>query len=305
MRPTNTCGSGPEPTCSCWPPLHVLLAEDLVDLGAAAQWVDDSAVERIRELLAAFSPAAVAMPTGLAAPTVERLAREIAGARSAAVYGRVGTTTSGLSVDGNPTSFATLASWLIAVINVLTGNLDREGGGCSHCRRSAGRPRSENPDAAVVCGFPVVNARVRGLPSVLGEFPAAVLAEEIDTPDSETGEHIRALITVAGNPVVSIPDADRLEKALGTLDLLVCVDAYVTETSRHADVILPAASPLARKHYDVVFASLSVRNAARYSPARVRVGPRRARRRRGAADIGRYRGIHGEQRTGTHDRSAR
>ncbi len=225
---------------------HVLLAEDLVDLGAAAQWVDDSAVERIRELLAAFSPAAVAMPTGLAAPTVERLAREIAGARPAAVYGRVGTTTSGLSVDGNPTSFATLASWLIAVINVLSRGV-----------RVPGSQRT----------------RVRGLPSVLGEFPAAVLAEEIDTPDSETGEHIRALITVAGNPVVSIPDADRLEKALGTLDLLVCVDAYVTETSRHADVILPAASPLARKHYDVVFASLSVRNAARYSPPVFALGP--------------------------------
>lgn len=253
---------------------HVLLAEDLVDLGAAAQWVDDSAVERIRELLAAFSPAAVAMPTGLAAPTVERLAREIAGARPAAVYGRVGTTTSGLSVDGNPTSFATLASWLIAVINVLTGNLDREGGvmfplppaGGPTTFGESGRGRGVRVPGSQ-------RTRVRGLPSVLGEFPAAVLAEEIDTPDSETGEHIRALITVAGNPVVSIPDADRLEKALGTLDLLVCVDAYVTETSRHADVILPAASPLARKHYDVVFASLSVRNAARYSPPVFALGP--------------------------------
>ncbi|MGB3014404.1 MAG: molybdopterin dinucleotide binding domain-containing protein, partial [Candidatus Nanopelagicales bacterium] len=213
-------------------------------------------------------------PTGLAAQTVEGLAREIAGARAAAVYGRIGTSTSGLSVDGHPTSFGTLASWLIAVINVLTGNLDREGGvmfplppaGGPTTFGESGRGRGVRVPGSQ-------RTRVRGLPSVLGEFPAAVLAEEIDTPDSETGEHIRALITVAGNPVVSIPDADRLEKALGTLDLLVCVDAYVTETSRHADVILPAASPLARKHYDVVFASLSVRNAARYSPPVFALGP--------------------------------
>ena len=248
-----------------------------------------------------LSPAAVAGPTGLAAPTVERLAWEIAGARSAAVYGRAWARPHRAVRWTAIPPFATLASWLIAVINVLTGNLDREGGGCSP-PPAEGRPRSENPDAAVVCGFPVVNVHsVRGLPSVLGEFPAAVLAEEIDTPDSGNRRtHPRAHHR-GRQSGGSIPDADRLEKALGTLDLLVCVDAYVTETSRHADVILPLT-----RHLGPQTLRRGVRIPCRCAmppgiPARVRVGPRRARRRRGAADIGRYRGIHGEQRTGTHD----
>jgi len=247
--------------------VNVLFAEDLVDLGAAGPWVDGAAVEGVRELTAPFTPAAVTEATGVPADAIERLAREIAGARAAAVYGRLGTSTSGLSVDGEPDSFGTLASWLIAVINVLTGNLDREGGVMFPLPPAGGPTTFGEPGRGRGVRVPGSRrTRVRGLPSVLGEFGVPALAEEIDTPDPQTGEHIRALITVAGNPVVSAPDAERLESALGELDLLVCLDAYVTETSRHADVVLPAPSPLARSHYDVVFASLSVRNAARWSP---------------------------------------
>jgi len=246
--------------------VNVLFAEDLVDLGAAGPWVDAHAVAGVRELTAAFTPAAVTGVTGIPADTIQRLTREIATARAAAVYGRLGTSTSGLSVDGEPDSFATLASWLIAVINVLTGNLDREGGVMFPLPPAGGPTTFGEPGRGRGVRVPGSRrTRVRGLPSVLGEFGVPALAEEIDTPDPDTGEHIRALITVAGNPVVSTPDAGRLERALGGLDLLVCLDAYVTETSRHADVIVPAPSPLARSHYDVVFASLSVRNAARWS----------------------------------------
>ncbi|MBK6762503.1 MAG: molybdopterin-dependent oxidoreductase [Micrococcales bacterium] len=247
--------------------VNVLFAEDLVDLGAAGPWVDADAVAGVRELTAAFAPAVVSEATGLAAEVIVDLAREIAGARAAAVYGRLGTSTSGLSVDGQPDSFGTLASWLIAAINVLTGNLDREGGVMFPLPPAGGPTTFGEPGRGRGVRVPGSRrTRVRGLPSVLGEFGVPALAEEIDTPDPQTGEHIRALITVAGNPVVSVPDAERLASALGELELLVCLDAYVTETSRHADVVLPAPSPLARSHYDVVFASLSVRNAARWSP---------------------------------------
>lgn len=247
--------------------VNVLFAEELVDLGAAEPWVDADAVAGVRGITAPFTPVAVTAATGVPVDTIVRLTRELAAARAAAVYGRLGTSTSGLSVDGEPDSFSTLASWLIAATNLLTGNLDREGGvmfplppaGGPSTFGESGRGRGVRVPGSR-------RTRVRGLPSVLGEFGVPALAEEIDTPDPKTGEHIRALITVAGNPVVSSPDADRLERALGELDLLVCLDAYVTETSRHADVILPAPSPLARSHFDVVFASLSVRNSARWSP---------------------------------------
>lgn len=254
--------------------VRVLLAEGLADLGAAQQWVDGAAVERLRDLVSPFGPTAVEGHTGLPTGTVQRLARQIAAARCAAVHGRMGTSTSGLPVAGVATSFATLASWLVALVNVLTGNLDREGG-VMFPLPAAGGPTTfgEHGRGRGVRVPGSRRTRVRGLPSVLGEFPVAALAEEIDTPDPDTGERLRALITVAGNPVVSAPDSTRLERALACLDLLVSVDAYLTETSRHADVVLPAPSPLARSHYDVVFASLSVRNCARWSPAILPPGP--------------------------------
>jgi anaerobic selenocysteine-containing dehydrogenase len=239
--------------------VHTLFAQGLVDLGAAADWIDARALEEVEQAVAPF-PAEAVGATGLSAQTIVSLTQQIAAAPSAAVYGRLGTSTSGLTVDGQLTSFGTLASWLVAVINLLTGNLDKPGG-VMFPTPPAGGPTTFG-EAGRGRGIRVPGSQrtqVRGLPSVLGEFPSVALAEELDAG-------IRALIVVAGNPVVSVPDADRLERALGRLDLLVCLDAYVTETSRHADVILPAPSPLARSHYDVVFASLAVRNAARWSP---------------------------------------
>ena len=157
----------------------------------------------------------------------------------------------------------------IAVVNLLTGNLDREGGVMWPLPASGGPTTSGTPGIGRGIRIPgSQRTRVRGLPSVLGEFPAAAMAEEIDTP-SEDGRRLRGLITVAGNPVVSTPDGARLDAALATLDVMISIDAYVTETSRHAHVILPAPSPLARGHYDLAFSSLAVRNIAHWSPPSV------------------------------------
>jgi anaerobic selenocysteine-containing dehydrogenase len=113
------------------------------------------------------------------------------------------------------------------------------------------------------------HTRVRGLPEALGEFPVACLAEEIDTPASPgVGEgQVRALFTFAGNPAVSTPNSGRLARALDSLELMVSLDIYVNETTRHADVILPAPSALHRSHYDVALYQLAARNVANYSPA--------------------------------------
>jgi anaerobic selenocysteine-containing dehydrogenase len=106
-------------------------------------------------------------------------------------------------------------------------------------------------------------SRVRGLPESFGELPVVCLAEEIDTPGDG---QVRALLTVAGNPVLSTPNGGRLDAALGTLEFMVSVDTYVNETTRHADVILPVPSPLQRGHYDLFLLQLALRNVANYSP---------------------------------------
>ncbi len=241
-----------------------------MSIGAAEEHLAAGSLDVVRDAVRPFDPDAVARLVDVPADDIRRLARELAAAPSAAVYGRMGTTTSGLAcTDGSTLALGTVASWLIDVVNVLIGALDTPGG-VMWSLPPAGGPTTEGTPGigrgAMIPGRK--RTRVRGLPSVFGEFPAAALAEEIDTP-GEDGARIRALITIAGNPVVSTPDSTRLAAALGSLDLMVSLDSYVTETSRHATVILPPPSPLARRHYDVVFNNLAIRNAARYSSATV------------------------------------
>ena len=112
-------------------------------------------------------------------------------------------------------------------------------------------------------GFARWKSRVSGYPEFGGELPVAALAEEIATPGPG---QIRALVTSAGNPVLSTPDGRRLEQALPGLDFMVSIDPYLNETTRHAHVILPPTSPLERSHYDLALNAFAVRNIARYSP---------------------------------------
>jgi anaerobic selenocysteine-containing dehydrogenase len=215
----------------------------------------------VQALAADFAPERVADACGIGAEEIRRLARELAAAPRAAVYGRIGTTTQ---------EFGTLASWLVDVLNVLTGNLDREG--CAmFARASVGARNTQGPPRTgrgVELGR--WRSRVRGLPESFGELPVACLAEEIETP----GEgQIRALITVSGNPARSAPNSERIERALASLELFVALDVYVNETTRHADVILPAPSPLQRPHYDVALYQLAVRNVANYSPPVIEPDP--------------------------------
>src|SRR4051794_22445734 len=227
--------------------VHVLFEEGLVDLGALAPLV--AGVEAVGELTADFAPEAVAPACGVDAAVIRRLARELAAAPRGCVYGRIGTTTQ---------AFGTLASWLVDVLNVLTGTLDREGGAMFPQPAAALAP---GPPREVRVGR--WSSRVRGLGEIFGELPVACLAEEIETPGDG---RMRAMITMAGNPVVSTPNSDRLAAALEDLEFMVSVDVYVNETTRFADVILPAPSPLERAHYDLALYGFAVRNVANYSP---------------------------------------
>ena len=247
---------------------HVLIVEGVADFGAAEQWINSADIDSLVSVLSAFTPEVVAAVTGIDAGVTRRIAAELQSAPSAAVYGRMGTTTSGLSIDGSVLPMGTVASWLIDVINISIGSLDKPGG-VMFALPAAGGPSTEGtPGVGHGVSIPGRRrTRVRGLPSVLGEYPVSALAEEIDTPDTQSGAHIRAMFVIGGNPIVSTPDASRLRAAFESLDFMVSVDPYLTATNSLADVVLPVSSPLTRPHYDVVFNNLAVRNQARYSPA--------------------------------------
>nr|MBA2349191.1 molybdopterin-dependent oxidoreductase [Solirubrobacterales bacterium] len=211
--------------------------------------------DEVRALCADFTPEGVSDLTGIPAERIVALARDLAGAERAVVYGRIGTTTQ---------AFGTLNSWLVDVVNAVTGNLDRPGGAMFPRVAAGGANTKGEPGRGRGYRHGRWASRVRGLGELFGELPVAALAEEIETP----GEgRVRALITLAGNPVVSTPNADRLAAALEGLDFMVSVDIYVNETSRHADVILPAPSALERSHYDLALYSFAIRDVANFSPA--------------------------------------
>lgn len=233
--------------------VNVLFAENRVSLGRLAEHVNG--LDEVRELARPFTPEAVAGHTGIAAAEIRRMALDLVDAESAAVYGRIGTTTQ---------SFGTVASWLVDVLNVLTGNLDRPGGALFPLA-AAGQPNSA-PGKRRPFTAGRWRTRVRGLPEVFGEVPVATLADEILTPGDG---RVRALVTVSGNPALSAPNGERLAEALGQLDFQLSLDVYLNETTRHADVILPGPSPLERPHYDVALYQLAVRNVANWTPAAI------------------------------------
>ena len=232
--------------------LQELFATDRVDLGTVAEHV--TRVDELAAAVAPFTPDAVAERCGIPADTIRRMADELVSAPSAAVYARIGTTVS---------PYGTVTSWLVDALNICTGNLDRPGG-AMFTKAAAGAANTRGPGRygrGIRLGRR--RSRVRGLPEAFGELPVVALAEEIET---EGEGQIRAMITVAGNPILSNPDSGRLDAAFATLDFVVAIDIYLNETTRHADVILPAPSALQKSHYDVALLQLAVRNVANYSP---------------------------------------
>lgn len=231
--------------------INTLFDEGLVEIGRLEAHV--SGVDEVREMTAPYTAEAVAERCGISAATTRRIARELAAAPTAIVYGRMGAHT---------VAFGTIASWATDVLNVLTGNLDEPGGVMFNCSPT----QNMAPSAPGGRGFKLGRwaGRASGRPEAKGELPAATLAEEITTPGDGA---IKALFVLACNPVRSFPNTDRIDEALQQLDLLVVVDPYVTATARHAHVILPPTSALERSHYDFAFEANMIRSFAKYSPA--------------------------------------
>lgn len=232
--------------------IHTLIAEDLIDCGRLRDLT--RGLDELPSLVAGFAPELVESVCGVEADAIRQLAREFAAAPAAVAYGRMGASTQ---------EFGSLAIWLINVLNVITGNLDREGGAMfpnpavdlAHFGHSAGK-------------FGRWHSLVRGLPEFGGELPVATLAEDLEHADGP-----RALITIAGNPVLSTPNGPRLEAALEKLDFQLAIDIYINETTRHADLILPPTAALEHDHYDLIFNALAIRDVARFSEAVFEPGP--------------------------------
>jgi anaerobic selenocysteine-containing dehydrogenase len=218
------------------------------NLGRASHLAVDG-LDEVRQAIAGFTAEAMSARCGVPAQTIRQLARDFAAAESAVCYGRMGVSTQ---------AFGTLCQWLVQLINLVTGNLDRVGG--------------------VLCTEPAVDlvastsgghfnrwqSRVSGLPEYGGELPVSALAEEML---SEGEGQVRALVTVAGNPVLSTPNGRQLEQALDGLEFMLSIDFYINETTRYADLILPPTGPLEHDHYDTTFNMFAVRNVTRFNEA--------------------------------------
>ena len=237
--------------------LHALFDEGLARPGRLAAFLAEGAtgVEALQAAVRPYAPERMAERCGVPADVQRALVRQLAAAPRAAVYSRIGSSTQ---------RFGTLNSVLVDALNILTGHLDSEGGpmfpqAAAFAANTQGRP---GVGRGMVTGR--TRSRVSGAPEVLGEYPTSCLAEEIET---EGPGRVRALVSVASNPVLSAPNGARIGQALAGLDFMVSVDIYVNETTQHADVILPGLSTFEEPHYDVSFPQLSCRNHARYSPA--------------------------------------
>ncbi|WP_082953165.1 MULTISPECIES: molybdopterin-dependent oxidoreductase [unclassified Mycobacterium] len=229
---------------------HTLFDEDLIRPGPHVDGVDT-----MRRVAADWPPERVSAVTGIDEDRIRLLARELAGTEKSVVYGRIGLCNQ---------EFGSLASWLVDVINILTGHFDVPGG--AMFPKPAAWSITTQPLPGLEGGLPEFgrwHTRVRGAKEVLGQAPVSCMAEEIATP----GEgQLKALITVAGNPVLSTPGGDKLDEVLPMLEAMISVDLWLNETTRHADVILPGLSPLEQPHHDDLILLFAIHSIANYSP---------------------------------------
>jgi anaerobic selenocysteine-containing dehydrogenase len=226
--------------------INVLKAENLFRL---AQPEALKGLDAALDAIAHVTPEAAAKVCGIEAAEIRRIAREFAASPAAVCYGRLGTTLQ---------SFGALNQWLVQLINIVTGNLDRAGGALPT------QPVIPITGAGTRPGHHAAwRSRVSGWPEFSGELPAAALAEEILTPGDG---QVRGLVTICGTPVLSTPNGRQLDTALAGLEFMVSIDIYLNETTRHAHLILPPTSSLNHDHYDYIFNAFAVRNVTRFNP---------------------------------------
>lgn len=229
--------------------IREVFEQNLVNLKHLKDCIDAEEVELLNNLVAPYTIEKASEKTGISVEVIQTLITEFCAAKSAVCYGRMGVST---------VKFGSISQWLINCFNIITGNLDSPGGAmfptpAFDTLQGKGKGKQR---------FARWHSRVRGLPEFAGEIPSATLAEEILTPGKG---QIRAMVTSCGNPVLSVPNGGKLDKAFESLDFMVSIDIYLNETTRHAHIILPPATGLEVAHYDIGFHQLAIRNTAKYS----------------------------------------
>lgn len=229
--------------------VNELIAQGGVAPGILAERIEG--LDELLQLAAPFTPEAVAPKTGISADALRSLVADFSAADKPVLYGRIGLCTQ---------AFGTLASWLVDVINLLHGRLD-EVGGAMFARPATGQNESTGTPQPLQHGR--WTSRASGFPEYMNMLPASCMAEELECDGDDT---IRGVITVAGNPVLSVPNGKRIDAALGDVECMVALDIYINETTRHADYILPSTTQLEHSNYDFLFSAFAQSNYARYSP---------------------------------------
>ncbi|MBF7071828.1 molybdopterin oxidoreductase family protein [Glaciecola sp. MH2013] len=225
--------------------IHTVFVKQLDKPGKLLDYAPELAT--LRDHVANYPASRVATHTGMSAQQIEQLVEDFCAAESAVCYGRMGA-----SVQ----AFGTLTQYLIMLFNMLTGNLDSQGG------MMFTQPAADLLPHSGRGSIGAYSTRVRKLPAFSGEFPVSALAEEILT---EGEGQIKAMVVGAGNPVLTTPNGGQLDRAFESLEFVVAIDFFITETTRHADIILPPVTSLERDHYDIIFHNFAVRNSTKFS----------------------------------------
>ena len=225
-----------------------LFVREAVDLAHLADHIDN--VSALRDAVSAYTPDNTAALTGVAASDLRTLVDDYLAADSAALYGRIGLCTQ---------EFGLAAHWMLMVISLISGNFDTEGG-----MMLATAPTGDSGPGSPgeVKPYGRWHSRVRGVPETCGELPSSLMAEEITAP----GHEVHGLLTICGNPVLSVPRGDKIREALASLDFMVALDIYINETTSQADIILPSTVHPEHSNIDVTFQNFTTRNYVSYSP---------------------------------------
>ena len=235
---------------------NTLFETEKVNLGRLAGYIDN--VAALRDAISMYTPQSTAAVTGVPAAVLRQLVADYSAAERAALYGRIGLCTQ---------EFGLASHWMLLVISLLSGNFDTEGGMMLATAPTGG----SGPGAAGdVKPYGRWHSRVRNIPETCGELPASLMAEEITAP----GDEVRGLLTICGNPVLSVPRGNKIHEALGQLDFMVALDIYINETTSQADIILPSTVHPEHSNIDVTFQNFTTRNYVSYSPRTFAPDPR-------------------------------
>ncbi len=226
--------------------LQCILTKDHVLREGLAELVDDS-WSKLKPMVDGFELEQLSSYCGIGVEEIREIAAQLTNGQPAAINARMG---------ASVCEHGALNLWLVNLINLASGNLDREGGAMFP------QPLLDFVGHAGRGSIRTIETARGTMPSVMNSIPMVAFADELMRDDDQ---RVRGLFVVAGNPVLSAPDGRRTQEGLDKLDLMVALDMQITETSRHAHYILPPCGPLEKDHYTFFFGPLSIRNFGSYS----------------------------------------